>query len=369
MWGTALARLKPAVAESVWARWQASVRRADANHCLGTMFEIFAAALFQDATHPVLSPNDRQPGFDFGLDVGSGNRVHVSVKNLLPSQHETNMRVFAEALRADLKARLPLGVRLSIRAFARGSATPQFLDSERHALVSAIIGAITVQARRVRDVGPWSVLLDPLKPFDGNVFADGAASFTAVVAMEHAPNENQRVASNSIEVACEKFRRHAATGAGVANVFFIKIPTSVDVEEARQAVRDALARPTNSAISGGYLYRASWLTDDSGLNFYVGHEIYEDKNMAADVSLDRVCPKISLPIPFGRVQTVVPRWELHVGDEVHVVDGEHAVVVGSHTYQGAPRSSVARHGIELLWERGGRREVLFEGHDDRLVLL
>ena len=171
-------------------------------------------------------------------------------------------------------------------------------------------------------------------------------------------------------MACAKLRKHcSAVGNSVANVFLIKIPTSVNIEDARAAIRDAFASPANACVSAGYLYRASWLTRNAGETFYVGHEIHEEKNPLATVPLDSVCPKMSLAIPFGQVQVPIPTRELRIGDDLHIIDGEHAVLLGSHVYQGSAINLVAKHGIEVVWDRGGDRSVVYAGHDDRLVLL
>jgi hypothetical protein len=74
-------------------------------------------------------------------------------------------------------------------------------------------------------------------------------------------------------------------------------------------------------------------------------------------------------VPFGRAQKEIPRQEVHIGDHTYVLDGEHAVLVGSHVYRWPTEGLVARHGIEVLLDRNGERERIVPGHDDRLVLL
>lgn len=370
MWGHVFDRIAKAAKPTVVERWQKKARSSDTNNLHAALFEVFGPALFyHPKDRPIVDADDRLPGYDFSVDLGSSKVLQVSLKDLRPADYERKLRGFAEGLRDDLKRRLPASARPMLRVFVPETSSTQFLSSEREALVDAIIAALAASQHRVQ-VGPWSALIDELAPIDGNTFARTGPSFTLLLAAKHGPNENQRLSSNAIDVACGKFREHCSeVGSTIANVFMIKIPTSVNIEEARAAVQAAFASSANACVSAGYLYRASWLTRNGGASFYIGHEIYEEKNPLATVPLDAVCPKMSLAIPFGQVQVPVPVRELRVGDELHIVDGEHAVLLGSHVYEGRDIRLVARHGVELIHDDGRGRSVIYAGHDDRLILL
>jgi hypothetical protein len=340
----------------------------DEGNAIGAVFEATIGALFDRPDHPVTVMPENTRGYDLSIALPNGKTLRASCKARIPSGHEIRFRSFIRSLDFCLARRLPAGSSTVI--IIRCDQRP----SDEAAYVAAHVDAIIAKHREWRrlEVLEFKLpcgrgTLKPLVDLGGKTFWQRAPSYTLLGALSFGENEQVRF-RDRLKEAIEKFRTHCNdVSDDVGNIVFMKIPTSIRIDDARK-LSDELLATAGRQVAGVYVYRTQIAGDPGGRQFYLCHELHEFDNPKAERSTRSYLPEgftFVITPNVGRVQNVEPVLTLRHDEGETLLTETHVEMRGRLNYFADARRGVTLnfdrppdHHVTYVLRRRGRHETM-----------
>lgn len=306
--GHAVARMKDKSADGLRSLGKRAVEPVGGNS-IGAVFELTIGALFDGPEHPVTIMPANTKGFDLSIALPNGKRLRASCKARIPSEHEIRFRAFVRALDQKLATRLPAGsaTLIILRCDQRPSDESAYVASH----VEAMLAKHEVWQRQETmefELPCGRAIFKPLLAEPGQAFWEGAATYRLAAALAFGDNEQVRF-RDQLRESVAKFRTHCSDVSDVVgNVVFMKIPTSIRIDEARKLSEEVLAEGAGD-VAGVYVYRTQVAATDHGREFYLCHELHEFDNARAGRPTRSYLPDgftFVITPKVGRVQNIEP---------------------------------------------------------------
>lgn len=269
------------------------VRSAAPENRTGALWEMSAASMLAQPGQVVRFAKNSQSGFDLIVSPQHEPSMRISCKALNPSAFELEFRRFFSDLFDLVAAHVHPSYSPDLLVRLNGSWALGDLDAE--AILSNLIVAIS-NAREPEGELCFDGATALFRPLRARRRLHGAEpNFSLTVASSY-PKDEQRRFNSKLGDALSNLDKHVGgLHDGVANAVWIRVPSTVRMQDAMNAVQRALADGLPS-VSGVYLYRAQ-LASQGNETAYIGHELRNVANPNARVAL----PNLHAQVPVGVV--------------------------------------------------------------------
>jgi hypothetical protein len=319
-------------------------RSNSASNRTGHLWELVAASMFNEPTHPVELPKSNNPGFDFTLCPPEGPRVRVSCKALNPSDNELAFRDFAVELEASVAGLARVGQPVQL-IFGRQNATPAALDAD-----SCMVATREILGRPdgAYSANGWLIVKRRLTR-QASRFYFKEASHSVTVMSEYPADEQRRFAS-MVERTLDNLTQHCSPpSSGTTNAALIKVPAPISIGLAEDTIRTLFDSSSLPHLAGILLYRTQVLSQGPDVGGFLAHEYRQIANPHAATAF----PPLAFNVPVGLFATTEPQHRLLAGEQSLELSNMFVYTGGRLVYEGIPK--IIPTGEEFRFEVQGNR--------------